>query len=231
MENVKDQYLISVKKKKGESGSAAEAVKNNIYHEQVSFLDVLSMDKNQADSRLEVDPDKSPDGLDEGQEDSDTMEKPYEADQVSATEISASKPSLKMKEIDTNRKILEHLCTKEDRHLSFFKGLFPSLEEFTDDETLQFQSGVIQVIQNIKKDRSFPVEVIYYSQQEASNTGHSSPFWNNPSPRGREGSEPISPNTFGSQVKTPPYIPVSPVSFDSSNCSFTLDGASTSTLT
>ncbi|XP_063859983.1 uncharacterized protein LOC135100722 [Scylla paramamosain] len=46
-----------------------------------------------------------------------------------------------------------HSAIKEDRHLSFFNAIRPSLEQFTDDETLQFQSGVISVIQNIKKAR------------------------------------------------------------------------------
>ncbi|MPC48127.1 hypothetical protein E2C01_041893 [Portunus trituberculatus] len=43
--------------------------------------------------------------------------------------------------------------TKEDRHMSFFNAIRPSLHQFTDDETLQFQSDVIKLIQSIKKAR------------------------------------------------------------------------------
>jgi hypothetical protein len=36
-----------------------------------------------------------------------------------------------------------------NRHLSFFKGI-PSLQNFKEEETLEFQMGVLQLIANIK---------------------------------------------------------------------------------
>jgi hypothetical protein len=36
------------------------------------------------------------------------------------------------------------------RHLSFFKGIIPSLKNFNDEENLDFQMGVLQSITNIK---------------------------------------------------------------------------------
>ncbi|RVE53982.1 hypothetical protein evm_001385 [Chilo suppressalis] len=42
-----------------------------------------------------------------------------------------------------------------DRHLSFFKGILPSLTAFDDDQTLEFQSGVINLIQSIKRNRNW----------------------------------------------------------------------------
>jgi hypothetical protein len=37
-----------------------------------------------------------------------------------------------------------------NRHLSFFKGIIPSLQNFNEEETLEFQTGVLQLIANIK---------------------------------------------------------------------------------
>jgi len=37
-----------------------------------------------------------------------------------------------------------------NRHLSFFKGIIPSLQNLNEEETLEFQMGVLQLIANIK---------------------------------------------------------------------------------
>jgi hypothetical protein len=37
-----------------------------------------------------------------------------------------------------------------NRHLSFFKGIIPSLQNFDEEETLKFQMGVLQLIAHIK---------------------------------------------------------------------------------
>jgi hypothetical protein len=37
-----------------------------------------------------------------------------------------------------------------NRHLSFFKGIIPSLQNFNEEETLAFQMGVLQLIANTK---------------------------------------------------------------------------------
>lgn len=41
----------------------------------------------------------------------------------------------------------------EDPKMMFFKGILPNMTDFTDDENLEFQSGVIQLIQKIRKQR------------------------------------------------------------------------------
>ena len=37
-----------------------------------------------------------------------------------------------------------------NRHLSLFKGIIPSLQNFKEEEALEFQMGVLQLIANIK---------------------------------------------------------------------------------
>lgn len=59
LKNVKDQYVKSVKKKKGKSCSGAKTVKNYIYHEQLSFFKV-TMGMRETESSFEVGYDKSP---------------------------------------------------------------------------------------------------------------------------------------------------------------------------
>ena len=46
-------------------------------------------------------------------------------------------------------KALEEV-NQPNRHLSFFKGTIPSLQNFNEEETLEFQMGVLQLIANIK---------------------------------------------------------------------------------
>lgn len=40
-----------------------------------------------------------------------------------------------------------------NRHLSFFEGIVPSLETFSDDEVLCFQAGLLKLIMDIKKNK------------------------------------------------------------------------------
>ncbi|CAH1969925.1 unnamed protein product [Acanthoscelides obtectus] len=51
---------------------------------------------------------------------------------------------------DFEAQALEALQEKENRHLSFFKGILPSLADFTELQTLTFQSGVIKMITEMR---------------------------------------------------------------------------------
>lgn len=53
-----------------------------------------------------------------------------------------------------NNRMTNAVVISEDRHMAFFRSIQPSLALFNDDQTLEFQSGVIALIQNIKR-RSF----------------------------------------------------------------------------
>lgn len=47
----------------------------------------------------------------------------------------------------------QYTDTVEDPKVMFFKGILPNMSDFTDDENLEFQSGVIQLIQQIRRRR------------------------------------------------------------------------------
>jgi len=50
-------------------------------------------------------------------------------------------------------------ANQPNRHLSFSKGIIPSLQNFKEEDTLEFQLGVLQLIANNKtpKTTTFPV--------------------------------------------------------------------------
>lgn len=56
----------------------------------------------------------------------------------------ARKRAMQMDEFE--REGLKLLKEPENRHMSFFRAILPSIQEFSDRETLRFQSKVIQII-------------------------------------------------------------------------------------
>jgi hypothetical protein len=52
-----------------------------------------------------------------------------------------------------------------NRHLLFFKGIIPSLHNFDEEETLEFQMGVLQLLENIKhrKHSKFSVSLFQFT--------------------------------------------------------------------
>ena len=68
-----------------------------------------------------------------------------------------------------------------NRHLSFFKGIIPSLQNFNEEETLQFQMEVLELIANIKhrKPSNFPSQSLPVHNQPfhtASHVGGNNPL-------------------------------------------------------
>ncbi|KAJ8720592.1 hypothetical protein PYW08_006057 [Mythimna loreyi] len=59
---------------------------------------------------------------------------------------------------DKMMKLVDHQLNtigSDDRNMNFFKGVLPSLQHFDDDQILEFQSGVINLIQSIKTGRNY----------------------------------------------------------------------------
>jgi hypothetical protein len=68
-----------------------------------------------------------------------------------------------------------------NRHLSFFKGIIPSLQNFNEEQTLEFQMGVLQLIANIKHRKpsnfsSQPLPVYNQPFHTSSHVGENNPF-------------------------------------------------------
>lgn len=67
------------------------------------------------------------------------------------------KPALKKRKMDAvELEMIAALTEKPYRHLSFFKGILPSLEDFDELDTLDFQMEVLKVIKKIR-ERKHPL--------------------------------------------------------------------------
>lgn len=65
----------------------------------------------------------------------------------------------KMRKLDVVEKRMLEVLEQEkkpNRHLSFFEGITPSLNDFTENEILQFQTGVLKLIMDLKRKRTCP---------------------------------------------------------------------------
>lgn len=51
---------------------------------------------------------------------------------------------------DFEKETLKALEEPENRHMSFFKSILPSLQQFTDLQTITFQSRVLQMISEMR---------------------------------------------------------------------------------
>jgi hypothetical protein len=122
--------------------------------EQLKFLSKVTCERETEDS---IDTDKSPE---ENSEVPNAYHEPSGEETNDQEAPTFKKPSPRMgTKKRRNREpdqiemrmlaALEH--EKPNRHLSFFKGVIPSLEKFDDDEVIQFQMGVLQLINNIKR--------------------------------------------------------------------------------
>ncbi|XP_049837828.1 uncharacterized protein LOC126282258 isoform X2 [Schistocerca gregaria] len=62
-----------------------------------------------------------------------------------------TKNKRKHKQDTVEQRMVDVSKQHSDRHISFFRGIIPSLETFDDDEIVEFQLNVLQIIANIKK--------------------------------------------------------------------------------
>lgn len=145
--NVRDAFRKSSKKQKdaAKSGAGAPTAKTYVYNAQLQFLNKVF--KERQTKRSLPGNITHPDTSDE--------ERPQETPE---TEVTQARAKARNKSEPRKRKLdeveLEMLKalkqTPDDRHLSFFKGIIPSLNSFDDDEILHFQTTVLQTITSIK---------------------------------------------------------------------------------
>nr|CAH7747850.1 unnamed protein product [Callosobruchus chinensis] len=88
---------------------------------------------------------------------------------------------------------------EENRHMYFFRGVLPSLIGFDEDQTLEFQTGVLSVIRNIKASRVNSNSAYTISSTSAPNR---SPEYASPSPLAAKLEFDSQPNSPGSPPNT-----------------------------
>lgn len=148
--------MKSVKKQKDEkrSGSSAKPSRLYLYHNQMCFLKKI-MDSTTAQESAE-------DGPIEQNKEAHQVEKreknlfnksPANQPRISGTQ--KKRKSDPTHELDAkmlkfiDHQILQTPRNEENRHLSIFKSLLPSVSSLNEDQILEFQAGVISLLQNI----------------------------------------------------------------------------------
>ncbi|CAK1596208.1 unnamed protein product [Parnassius mnemosyne] len=175
----RDSWLRSLNDKKStkDSISTAKFVKRYVYHNQMLFLKKVvnpaltresinevylpTFDDTEKDKvKEEVDNETfSSNQNEEIISDSDTQEnfedciKNTRRSEVPMQKLNAM--DKKMMSFINHQLKRKSNVVKEDRNLTFFRSLLPSLSSLNDDQTLEFQSGVIILLQNIKRKRYY----------------------------------------------------------------------------
>jgi len=149
--NIRDCYVKSCKKKKEstQSGAGSWKARKYVYSDQLRFLSKVINEKQTADS-LTVD----------NTEVSQVTTAEQTRDEMNnfSQETPSRKPRTqqcgkrKLNPDEFELRIMKALeeGNQPNRHLSFFKGIIPSLQNFDEEETLEFQMGVLHLIANIK---------------------------------------------------------------------------------
>lgn len=153
--NVKDTFFKHLKKIKeaSRSGSAAKKLAKYHYYNQLLFLTKIA--QNATDDSLNL-------------ADESTM---ISTDDVPVPGPSRYVPVTRKRTLqldDFEKDTLDALKApkeKENRHLSFFKGILPSIEDFTELQTLTFQTKVLQLITEMRYGQTTPHSSFAFEEQ------------------------------------------------------------------
>lgn len=153
---MRDSYRKSLGKTKAakKSGSGVVKVKAYVYSSQLQFLDKIFQERNTEDTLSQ--------NIDDcGDEDAmvETGENPVEQVPSTSSDGAAEKPKSPFKKPVTKKRkmdpveleMISALREPVNRHLSFFKGLLPSLEDFNEFDTIDFQMEVLKIVKNIRE--------------------------------------------------------------------------------
>lgn len=175
--NVKDSWLRYNRKNNGNQKSVpgTKYSRKYVYNDALQFLKKNYSYFGEQDASKSF-PNKKPSQKTATNEITARECKSSVADQVKTLN---TEPKKRRRKRDAERSRLS-----EDRHLSFFRGILPSLTHLSEDEVLQFQVGVMSVLKGIKDAKRNPT-MSYHSQHSAM----PSLMWNALSP--------IPPNILG----------------------------------
>ncbi|CAK1592545.1 unnamed protein product [Parnassius mnemosyne] len=134
--HIRDAFMRSLKneKEKKRSGAGAKTTRPYVYKNQLSFLLKVTEPRMTSDSSNEPN------------------------NTISNTLSDAAPSTQKKTKTDTlDDKMSQFLDYKlnnqEHPHVSFKKGILPSLASFDNDDNFEFQTGIMQLIEKIKKKR------------------------------------------------------------------------------
>ncbi|XP_076057355.1 uncharacterized protein LOC143034896 isoform X2 [Oratosquilla oratoria] len=150
--NVRDRYNKYLKKlQEKNSGYRRKSFKKYVYSDQMNFLLKNNVKKGTVSS---TETEREETGNSENLFDNSPSNKKHI--QAFVSPIPSSLGNMKRPRTgvpDTEKYIMHKLQQPEDRHVSFFKSILPTLQKFDDNETLLFQGEVIRMIQDIHRSR------------------------------------------------------------------------------
>ncbi|KAI4455637.1 madf domain transcription factor [Holotrichia oblita] len=156
---VRDSYRKS--KTKAKSGAGASNAKAYIYASQLQFLDKIFEERKTEDTLSQNIDDNDGGVADvtvENDENPILLGSNLTRDAAAAAKPAAfKKPASKIRKMDAVEvEMIAALKETPNRHLSFFKGLLPSLEDFDEFDTLDFQMEVLKLVKTIRQ-RTHPL--------------------------------------------------------------------------
>lgn len=145
--NLRNVWIRTNKNDEKKSGSGAKSSKPYVYKEQMDFLRKVARPNPPQESVASRISQPGTEGSTQLSENS----------QPSTSKRQKTMPP-EQHIMDLDVKMSEFLDSRLSQQtdppiLSFFKGILPSVTSFDDDETLELQSGVLSLIQQIKKKR------------------------------------------------------------------------------
>ena len=148
--NVRDSFVKSNKRLKElrTCGVASFKPKKYVYTNQLQFLSKL-IEERPTEERPTEDSLSESTCTDEGEITSDICAAQFK-------ELEKQLKSRKRRHDEFELKLIKALETSEsqpNRHISFFNGIIPSLEKLDDDDIIKFQIGVLQLLENIKRNK------------------------------------------------------------------------------
>lgn len=136
-------------------------IKKYIFNDQLQFL-LPAVTQNDTEDSLAEHDNETVDGFvheDELNEELDAarMARSEDAHVSKSAQGSSGRKTRKLDVVEKRLlEVLEQPEKKPNRNLSFFEGVLPSLNDFTEDEILEFQAGVLQLLRDIKPKRMAP---------------------------------------------------------------------------
>ncbi|KAG8271402.1 hypothetical protein J6590_063458 [Homalodisca vitripennis] len=148
------------------SGAGASKLRKYIYHEALQSLE-----------KVRVHAETTPNIQGEGQQDDTVDESGVDSQNTQQNTVpntvykpSNVVPKKKKKMDDFELRMLKVLETPQqdgDRHLSFFKGIIPSISKFSEPQIVEFQLGVLQLVQKMQQTTpptQVPHNIVNYQQ-------------------------------------------------------------------
>ncbi|XP_060532833.1 uncharacterized protein LOC132705899 [Cylas formicarius] len=145
--NIRDSWMRYLRKVTEDLECGMKPPKKYLYHDQLLFLTKNGETPTFDTVKTEIKPDfeeslKS----DEFEESVDSLLGAADVPRIS-----------KQRKIDTGKETLlyeKQLYLEENRHISFFKSILPSINNFNEDQVIDFQMGVMKLIKDIKASGS-----------------------------------------------------------------------------